>query len=300
MRTRSLSSFPQGFTLVEAVMVIAITGIVAAMVAVFIKKPLEGYFDSARRAELTDVADTSVRRITRDIRSALPNSVRNPADGSDQCIEFMPTKIGGRYRATVDASGNGDPLDFTSADGSFDMLWLNSTLPSSSQIAAGDVIVIYNDGSTSGNAYLGNNAIKVSGVAEPGGTSNSSAITFVAASATGPFNRKQLPSESPTNRFFVIPSTSHVVSYGCSGGTLTRYTRTLSSAWAQPANCTAMSNGASGAILATNVSTCSLRYDPPGSSTGLSRFGIVSISLGMTQSSESVQLYSQVHVDNAP
>jgi MSHA biogenesis protein MshO len=300
MRTRPLSFFPQGFTLVEAVMVIAIAGIVAAMVAVFIKKPVEGYFDSARRAELSDTADTAVRRITRDIRSALPNSVRNSADGTGQCIEFMPTKIGGRYRAAVDASGNGDPLDFTSVDGSFDMLWLNSTLPSSSQIAVRDVVVVYNDGSTSGNAYLGNNAIRISGVSEPGGTANSTAITFVGTTTPGPFNRKQFPSESPTNRFFVLPGANNVVSYDCSSGDLIRYTRTLSTAWAQPATCAAMTNGATPATLAKNVSTCSLKYDPPGSSSGLSRFGIVSISLGMTQSGESVQLYSQVHVDNAP
>ena len=83
----------RGFTLIEAVMVLVITAIVAAMVAVFIQKPVQSYVDSARRADLTDIADTAVRRMAREIRLALPNSVRNPADGSDQCIEFMPTKI---------------------------------------------------------------------------------------------------------------------------------------------------------------------------------------------------------------
>jgi MSHA biogenesis protein MshO len=289
----------RGFTLVEAVMVIAITGIIAAMVAVFIKSPVDAYFDTARRAELTNVADTAVRKVTRDIRSALPNSVRNPSDGSAQCIEFMPTKIGGRYRTAAEATG-GNPLDFTTADGSFDMLWLNSTLPVASRIAANDIIVVYNDGTTDGNAYSGNNAIKVSGLAEPGGTANTTTITFVASGASGPFNGKKLPNESPNNRFYVIPAASHVVSYQCSGTTLTRYTRTLSSAWGQPASCAAMTAGATSAVMAQNITTCSLKYDPPGTSTGLSRFGIVSVSLAMTQSGETVKLYNQVHVDNAP
>ena len=149
-------------------MAIVITGIIAGMVAVFIRSPVEGYMDAARRAELTDIADTAVRRMARDIRLALPNSVRNPSDGSDSCIEFMPTKIGARYRAAPDgATGLGDPLEFSALDDKFDMLWSNAALPADSQIAAGDVVVVYNDGSASGNAYTGSNAIQVASVAEP-------------------------------------------------------------------------------------------------------------------------------------
>ncbi len=281
-------------------MVIAITGIIAAIVAVFIKSPVDSYFASARRAELTDVADTAVRRIARDIHLALPNSVRNPVNGSDQCVEFIPTKLGGRYRAAAEAAG-GNPLDFTTADGSFDMLWLNSALPAADQIAAGDIVVVYNDGSSTGDAYTGFNAIKVaSPPGEPGGTANSTAITFVAAGVGVPFDLKKFPAESAANRFQVIPAGGHVLSYACNGTSLNRYSRTLAAAWARPADCTAMALGATTSLLAQNVSACSLRYDPPGVSTGLSRFGIVSISLQMTQAGESVKLYHQIHVDNTP
>jgi len=293
----------RGFTLVEAIVVIVITGIIGAMVAVFIRSPVEGYMDAERRAGLTDIADTAVRRMARDIRLALPNSVRTPADGSGLCIEFMPTRIGARYRAVVDGStGNGDVLDFTTLDASFDMLWLNSTLPADNRIVAGDVVVVYNDGSASGNAYAGVNAIQVSGVAEPGGTANSTAITFVGVGAAAPFNRKLLPGESPGGRFQVIPSATHVVSYFCNGTQLTRHTRLLGAAWGRPANCAAMVAGATSAVLATNLGACSLIYDPPGVSTGLSRFGIVSMTLGITDAptGETVNLYHQVHVDNTP
>lgn len=289
----------RGFTLVEAVMVIVITGILAGMVAVFIKAPVDSYIDAARRAELTDVADTAVRRMARDIHLALPNSVRNPVDNSDKCVEFMPTKIGGRYRMAAEAGG-GDVLDFTSVDDKFDMLWLNSALPAADQIAVGDVVVVYNDGSASGNAYAGGNGIQVAGLAEPGETANTTAISFVDAAAAAPFNRKQLPSESPAYRFQVIPSGEHVAAYGCSGGTLYRYSRKLAGAWAQPADCTAMTTGATAATLAKNITTCSLKYEPPGSGTGLGRFGIVSISLEIDQQGESVKLYHQIHVDNTP
>ncbi len=294
----------RGFTLIEAVVAIVITGIVAGMVAVFIRSPVEGYRDAQRRSELSDAADTAARRLARDLRLALPNSVRVASDADGQCLEFMPTKIGARYRAAVDtvngaATGYGDLLDFTTVDAAFDMLWPNGNLPAASQIAAGDVVVVYNDGSASGDAYSGVNAIQVANVAA-GGSPNTTAITFVAAGAAAPFGRKQLPSESPFGRFQVIPAGTHVVSYRCNAGRLTRHARTLASAWARPANCAAMVAGATTAVLATNLTVCSLSYDPPGASTALTRFGIVSISLGIGAAGEAVSLYQQVHVDNTP
>lgn len=305
-------SFPPrraGFTLVEMIIAITITGVIAGMVAVFLKAPIDAYVDSARRAALTDVADTAVRQIARDVHLALPNSVRNPGDSADQCVEFMPTKIGGRYRAVTDGAGNGNPLDFTLVDDGFDMLWLNSDLPAESRLAENDIVVVFNDGSASGNAYTGNNAIRIAGLAENAGA-KTTAVSFVDASTGTPFNRKQLPSESPFYRFQAVPSSEHVVAYVCSGvgtaggsgtGTLSRLRRTLAGAWAQPADCAAMASGATAALLAENVSACSLHYEPPGSGTGVnSRNGILAISLEITQSGESVRLYHQVHVDNTP
>ncbi len=292
-----------GFTLIEAVVVIVITGIIAAMVAVFIRSPVDSYMAAERRAGLTDIADTAARRIARDLRQALPNSVRMSIDNSGQCIEFMPTKIGARYRSEVDgATGNGNRLDFTAVDDGFDMLWPNASLPVDNRIAARDIFVVYNDGSASGNAYTGANAIQVAAVAEPGGTVNTTAISFVGTGAAAPFNRKQLPSESPGGRFQVIPGPTHVVAYRCHGSVLTRHTRTLAAAWSQPANCAAMVAGATTATLATSLGNCSLVYDPPGVSTGLSRNGIVSMTLGITDAAtgETVNLYHQVHVDNTP
>ncbi len=300
-----------GFTLVEVIMVIVITGIVASFVGVFIKGAIDAYVDSARRAELSDVADTTLRRLTRDIHLALPNSVRNPADGSDQCVEFMPTKIGARYRAAKDGAGAGDEFDFSVVDSSFDMFWLNSTLPATMKMVAGDVVVVYNDGSgkadctgtvaggtAGGIAYCGYNAIQVASVTPEG--ASTTPVAFVGTGTAAPFNAKQLPGASPYYRFQVIPKDEHVVAYACSGGALYRYSRKLSSAWTAPATCAAMISGASAATLAENVSPCSFKYEPPGSSTGLSMNGVLQISLTMTQAGESVKLYHQVHVDNTP
>src|SRR5689334_20531964 len=129
----------RGFTLTEAIMVIVITGIIASMVAVFIQKPVQGFFDTARRAALVDAADTVLRRISRDVREALPNSVR--VNGT--ALEFLHVRSAGRYRE----QGPGDSLDFTTNDTSFDVLG------SAVSVQSGDSIVVYNLGITGASAY---------------------------------------------------------------------------------------------------------------------------------------------------
>ena len=63
-----------GFTLVEAVAAIAIAGIVFAVVAVFLQRPVQGYLDTTRRAELSDTADVAMRRIVIPLKSRIRSS----------------------------------------------------------------------------------------------------------------------------------------------------------------------------------------------------------------------------------
>jgi MSHA biogenesis protein MshO len=315
--TRIDPNVHRGFTLVELILVITITGIIAGMVSVFIRRPVESYFDSVRRAGLTDLSDTVARLVARDVNLALPNSLRNPTDNDTSCLEFIPTKSGARYRASPDSSGVGDALDFTTIDGSFDILGLNSDWPSTNQIADGDIVVVLNTESCdttgcTGNAYRGSNAIKVAtGGVTASAVAGSSRINLVDAVTGAPFQRKQLPNPSPYYRFQVIPSDEHVVAYVCrgtpgidasgnGGQTLYRYHRTLTSAWSRPNTCGDMWAGATESTLATGISSCTLRYEPPGSSTGLGNNGILAFALEITEANESVRLYQQIQVNNSP
>lgn len=270
---RKRLSSQAGLTLVELVVTIVVTGIIAAGVALFIQRPVEGYIDAARRAELTDEADTALRRITRDLRTALPNSIR--VDGTGKFVEFIETTDGGRYRAEPDGSGVGDILDFTAADTSFDVIGPAPTL------VTGNQIVVYNLNSTgtTSNAYSGDNRTTLTSTAAP-----PVAITS-----------KLFPESSPARRFHVV---SGPVTYGCTGGQLIRYSGYgYNTAQVAPP-------GVSGAVLAGNVdvASCSFVYTAGSIS---ERTGTVSIVLVLTRSGgagtpEVVRLFQQAQVSNAP
>lgn len=277
-----------GFTLIELIIVIVITGIIGAIVAVFLRAPVDAYFGTARRAALSDAADTAMRRMARDIRKALPNSVRNPSDPSNQCIEFIPTKTGGRYRTGADAAGAGDFLDFAATDTSFNMLGLNSTLPTNQRITVTDVISVYNLGIPGSDAYTGINTSVVQSVAE--GTP-----TLANETRVGIANR-QFPQPSGSNRFHVIPGNEKIVSFVCPTATPGNLVRNANYAYPASVNA-ATACPTAGAILARNV-TCALDY----SGSDLQRNGLIRMTINVTDptSGETVRLYHEVHMDNSP
>lgn len=270
----------RGFTLVEMVISITILGIVSATVAGFVGPTIRGYVDTERRAEMSDAADTSLRRIATDIKKALPNSLRGPSIASNSCFEFIPTIGGGGYRAVTSNAGAGDILDFTTTDISFDYLAGNVPVPS----VTGSRIVIWNMGNRgpvtpAADAYVGDNAAAIA----------SATATTVTLSAA-----KRFPYESPDHRFFVIPSNATV--YSCTGGATGRLIQTTRAISATPMSACP----AAGTLVVDNVDCTTSRFDF--TADALSNFGLLSMSLVVSDpdTGEKIRMYKEVKVDNVP
>jgi len=284
-----------GFTLVEAVIVIIVASIVAAAVAVFIRMPVRSYVDSAARADLVDTGDTALRRMARDIRLALPSSVRVSTDGSGaQYIELLLTRTGGRYLSTDDGPVGGNALDFTSASSgngnpNFDMI---GPVPSKEQTiqAGSDSVVVYN----LGPGVIGSDAYQTSGLMNRALISKISGVTITMAA--NPFTTQSIP--SPNHRFQVI---SGPVTYRCdpNAKTLTRYWN-YSIAATQPTSVAGLTtgSGAQNALMATGVSSCIFSYAKNSMSSALAVLDIELVSGDSGNST--VGLFEQVHVDNTP
>jgi MSHA biogenesis protein MshO len=288
MTRRPHRATARGFTLVEAVIVIVIIGVLGAIVAVFIRMPIRGYADAVARAEVTDEADLALRRIARDLRLALPNSIRVSNDGA--AIEFLLTKTGGRYLSAEDGVP-GQVLDFI--DPANTRFTVVGPMPGLSRAAPGDFVVVNNlgEGMAPSDAYqltaADRNIAQIAAVDAAAGL-----ITL----ADNPFALQTTPMPSPTQRFQVV---SGPVTYRCAPGedglVLTRH-------WGYPI--TPQQNlppaGGHTALVASRLAHCDL-FDVDGAAA--QRSALVLMTIGFRARNETdpiIQLVHQVHVDNTP
>jgi MSHA biogenesis protein MshO len=294
MVTLRAPSSARGFTLIEAIMVITITGIIASIVAVFIKTSVDSYLSTSRRAELTEAADVALRKLAREVRLAVPNSLRLPPpaacpapNAANTCnyLEFVPTKDGGRYRNEGDGS-SGPGIKFLCTGGStnatFDVL---GVMPS---IVTGDFIVVYNDASL---GSLGSPSNVYGGGSRAATTNNVSPLSI------GALTNNTLICSYANNRFQVVDKNIRAVTYACPtavAGTMTRY-------WNYGFNAVQATppGGSFASAQVVQNATCAMNYTP----NVLQRNGLLSITLTVTDgtpSGERIVAFREIHVDNAP
>jgi MSHA biogenesis protein MshO len=305
----------RGFTLVEAVVSIVIIGILSAIVAIFIRVPILSYRDAVDRAELTDQADLALRRMARDIRLALPNSVRVTRDGTH--LELLATRSGARYLAAEDGVTTAPVLSFDDKNlNSFTAIGMPGTF---SQVRAGDYAVVYNlgPGFEPADAYYladtGVTGCPTTAVANKEG--NIACITGVTNIANQSFNGQDIPAMtitlagnpfayqtvpmvSPLQRFQVI---SGPVSFYCAQDTDGRLALWRASNYSINKTQAPPPASARRALLATGLTDCNgiFNYNTAASQ----RTGLVTIALslrGRAESPATIRLVHQVHVDNTP
>lgn len=294
---RTPAASVHGVTLIELVVVIVITSILAVMMGYFVY-PILQYADVARRADMTDIADTAVRRFSRDLRLALPNSVRVSADQS--YLEFLLVRTGGRYRTDSGAAGSHcpggaseDPLKFGVADGCFKTL---GRITNDGAVASTDYIVVYNlpPGTDNADAYQngaanGGNKSLVSSLTIDG-ADNSDLIAMASSTFTY---------ESPAARFHIV---ERPVTYACTGGELRRYASYAISAGPAANRSLPPVPSGSSSLVADHISGCTFTY-VPNSIAGSDGLVTLVISVQTTDARgipETVSLYYAFHVSNLP
>lgn len=280
--------YKHGFSLIELIVVILILGVLSGILFTILRGPVLQYAQLEQRTNLVDIAETALLRMTREIRLALPNSVR--VNVSNDTIEFLRTLDGGRYRAKPGGAGPAvcggtvaqDRLNFALTNDCFEVL---GTLTNFGSIVTGatraqciastaDCLVIFNTGQPGANAYNEDNIAVITAA-----TANS--ITFDEAP---PFTPRQFTRQ----RFYVVDTP---VSFVCDTGaeTINRI---------DDYSITAGVGAATGDLLVNQITACSFTYDQGAES----RAGLATLSITVTDGNlnQSVTLMQQAHVDNQP
>jgi MSHA biogenesis protein MshO len=283
----------QGFTLVELVMVIALAGLIAVMISTVMSSPLQSFVDQGRRAELVDLAAGALNRMARDIRLAVPNTLRSP---NTQTVELLAIHEAGRYRANL-AGGlaRNDPPMCPPSGTACEIEVLSPSIDAD-RVAEARWMVLYNIGSSSAGdtVWPPFNTGASPSVITPNGLTfglNSGVLTLSGAAA--PDFRFKFA--SPQHRFYLARD---VFGYYCDNpgtvdgngsGTLRRASfDTLATSYSYTA--------ANSSPMVDSVSACQFTYEP-GTAT---RGGLITLRLGIKKKNEEIVLLQQVHVDNAP
>jgi MSHA biogenesis protein MshO len=287
----------QGFTLIELIIVIVLSGALSIVVMQFITAPIEAYIDQTRRARLVDQARLVMQKVADDVRRAVPNSIRVGCGGS--CVEFMRAATGGRYRAGLP----GDLLSFVPADAdtSFEVLGglnhtetlVTSSDPDACREGRASCVVVYNTGFAGTDLWRGDNAATL--------TALSAGPPYIVGfdNSVFPSGLAAFPAGSPGQRFFI---TDTPLVYLCDpvGGTMRRYWGYAPQAALTDADTHAellgLSNPAEHALLADSVAGCAFRYSP-GTPT---RNALLTLEVSIAEAGERVTLLEQVGVSNLP
>ena len=252
-----------GFNLIELVVTITVIGIIMAGTLIYISNSMSAYTATTRRDQLTSLGRTAVEKVARELRTALPNSLRV----SNNCIEFFPTLGGSAYLS----------LPVTSAGTSFTAV--DFTLTSYTGNA---YVVVYPYNTTA--LYAAADPGPLAGYAGKSGTPS----TTITLNASHQFVR-----EAPRRRFYV---TATPVSYCIVGTDLRRY-----DSYGIHAVQSAPPAGGNSSLLAQNIQSVdgTAMVTPftyaPGT---LRRSGVVSLDFRFLIDGERINLAHEVHVHN--
>lgn len=260
-----------GFTLLELVIVIVLLGIMSISLGKLTSNTVEGYVDAKDRNRLSQSAKWVIERISREVREAIPQSVRAGSSGGFHCVEFMPIENSSSY---FDLPASGAVTSFTAAE--FDLVANSANLVAIMPINSSG---IYNVAGT------------LATIASVAPTADPNIVTVNLAAPTVFSNR------SPQSRFFLLDGP---VSFCLdnSNGQINRHSGyTITNTQSFPPS--------GGVLIGENFSANSTVFNYLNGTLG--RSGLLQINLhaqnrsrSFSGNQESFDVFHEVHVRNVP
>jgi MSHA biogenesis protein MshO len=268
-----------GFTLIEAVMTIILLGIVAGVLAPFIAQSMTAFQDTSRRSEMTARARLALERIAREVRIAVPNTIRTVAGGTG--VEFISTKVGGRYMSRNDPFAPGVYTNASRYHKNANLTSLFILGTSYTNFAATDSLVIYN----TSPATLAASSVLLTGVADQdadGDGNDEVQLLSFAANSWG---------VESTTQHYQIANFTHEL--GLVGNAIH---------WRRVAGINAIYDGnvdygaGNPMLISSGALTATFEYLP----TSLTSNAILKVTLRLTEDGESITVSQEIHVRNSP
>lgn len=270
-----------GFTLIEFIMVIVVLGIISLGSVGFISNSAQGLVDTAERQALASSATIAVEKVLREVRRALPNSVRTFSDGGNECIELVPILHSSEYVS----------IPIASADSSFKSIkFFGATGTESGFVAVYPTSTDAVYGTSPATTRAISTTTALASAVGVGADLNLQELTFTATTTY------RFPTESPRKRFFLVdPPISFCDD---ADGRLWRYQNygfQVSSASSIP------TTGTNRILIADSLKVGSLRFNILPAQ--LQRNAVVSMSLIIERaasSAEQVDISQEVQLRNVP
>lgn len=271
----------RGFTLVEAVVTILVSAILAVGIFTYIGDAVDGFTATGNRNRLASSGRTVIDRIALELHNAVPNSVRvtSEAPGGNQCLEYMPFLGATTY---LDAPFTGQGED------EFEAVDFNPGLTLTSP--AGAYAVIYPE--TTGSLYAAPASpgvlALVDEIEDTGGADGRVTVRLD--------QQHRFPRRSPVDRVYLGEDP---VSFCIEGGNMYRYAEYgLTETQCTPGTC--LPGSAPGrARLGENIDNTGLRgftlLEPT-----LRRNAIVRMEFNFTDAGDTVRLHHELVMRNVP
>lgn len=271
---RKKRSQEAGFTLLELIIVIVILGIMAISLSNLSKDAVLGYVDAKDRNRFSQSTKWIIERISREIREALPQSVRVSSNGINYCVEFMAINNASSY---LDLPSTGIVSTFKVVG--YDLTPFNATKIAIMPINPGEV---YNESGVLGNI------VSITNLTTPAADVGKAQVVIDPTT----FSRR-----SPTNRFYLLKDP---VSF-CLNNTNGRLTRHQDYGINSTQNLTPNAGSLMGEDLSVNGFVFNYQSDT------LSRAGLLQMNFraqsrnrNLSGNEESFEIFHEVHIRNVP